>query len=628
MKERLAELAPGQPVMVCANGRESDQDTDFMRIIADIVGDGAHPLAEPIEDDLHRLRKKAEIRARACRDHAAAQHLNCAVCEHIERRAEILARIKGRRTRSNGLLSWLPRLFRLRRVAPTAEILAPGAALDELDAAIRRDRKALAKIASAKDPISVSEGIVADMEALFPALAATALTVDADDRHKLRTEQKELELWGRTDARKMTDYVALQVLACRPLWAATTLSVPSRVPLAPGIFDYVIFDEANQCDIASALPLMARAKRAVVVGDTAQPESVPGLAHASERTLMTAAGLPPRGMGRYAQSRNSLFRFCVARAGKGSVTLRDQFHSAPAIVDYLNDAFYGERLRVACDVAGLKVPAAADPGISWTDVRGRVSLDQAGQSRNHEEAKAIAAHLRWLLGEQDYQGSIGVIAPFNAQVALLRRLIDNDPPREQQQRAELKIATVDRFRGEMRDIILFSPVAGPGLCQDGREFLIRDKPCFNVAISRARALAHVFGDLSFARDSGIRHLAGLAESATKPGVSESPGDVFDITWERRIDAALRARGLDPNPQYPVAGRNLDFALFGDGEIKLDLEVDGGRSNMDPDGGRKIGDMWRDHQLKSMGWRVRRFWVHELQRDMERCLDQVERDLAG
>jgi len=628
VEERLAELAPEQQVMVRANDRKGDRDTDFVRVIADLAGDDTRPFAKTTGDSLHRLRNKVEARTRAFRDRAAAQHLHCALSEHIERRAEILARVEDRRPRSGRLFSRLLRLLRLRRAAPAAEILAPGATLDELDAAIGRDKKALARIAAAKAPIPLSEEIVAGVKALFPALTANALAVDPEDRNKLHAEQKALELWGRINARDMTEHVALQVLACRPIWAATTLSVPSRVPLAPGIFDYVIFDDASQCDIASALPLMARAKRAVVVGDPNQPESIPGLGLAQERTLMKAAGLPLRSMGRYAQSRNSLFGFCVSRPGTRSVMLRDQFRSAPAIVDYLNDAFYGGRLRAARGVAGLKAPTAAKPGISWTDVRGRVSLDQAGQSQNHEEAKAVAAHLGLLLCKQDYQGTIGVITPFNAQAALLKRLIDNDIPRELQERVELMIGTVDKFQGGERDVILFSPVAGPGLCQDAHAFLIRDKRRFNAAISRARALAHVFGNLSFARESGIRHLAILADRATNPRVRESPEDVFDITCERRVDTALRARGLDPTPQYPVAGRNLDFALFGEGEIKLDLEMDGRRWHMDPDGGRKIDDMWRDHQLKSLGWRVRRFWIHELQQDMEGCLDQVERDLAG
>ena len=98
--------------------------------------------------------------------------------------------------------------------------------------------------------------------------------------------------------------------------------------------------------------------------------------------------------------------------------------------------------------------------------------------------------------------------------------------------------------------------------------------------------------------------------------------------ERILDAAMRARGLRPLPQYEIAGRRLDFALFGRGEIKLDVEVDGRFWHQNIDGSRKQSDLWRDHQLKSLGWRVRRFWVDELSKDMEACLDLIERDLAA
>ena len=52
-----------------------------------------------------------------------------------------------------------------------------------------------------------------------------------------------------------------------PAWAVTNLSVGRLIPLAPGIFDLSVFDEASQCDIASAIPILFRSKRAAVVGD-------------------------------------------------------------------------------------------------------------------------------------------------------------------------------------------------------------------------------------------------------------------------------------------------------------------------------------------------------------------------
>lgn len=50
----------------------------------------------------------------------------------------------------------------------------------------------------------------------------------------------------------------------------TSLSARRSLPFEPKIFDCLIIDEASQCDIASALPLLLRAKRLVVIGDPQQ----------------------------------------------------------------------------------------------------------------------------------------------------------------------------------------------------------------------------------------------------------------------------------------------------------------------------------------------------------------------
>ena len=91
---------------------------------------------------------------------------------------------------------------------------------------------------------------------------------------------------------------------------------------------------------------------------------------------------------------------------------------------------------------------------------------------------------------------------------------------------------------------------------------------------------------------------------------------------------MKDKGLDPIPQYEIAGRRLDFALFGlKKEIKINIEVDGRRWHTDIDGRRKTADLWRDHQMKSMGWRVQRFWVDELNKDMEKCIGIIKQKLT-
>ncbi len=626
VEERLAQLLPEHGLLVRAKDRDGERDTDFVRVVAEIVADATPPPLVAPTVRVDRLVTEARACAAARQQVARNAQLNALLSYHVERWEVVSGRPAPRRGLARRVREWLRRVL-WRRPPSLPQPLPEPATAAELEATILALREALGRSVDAADPIPRRRAVEEGMAALGGDLAASVLAVEETERQRLASERADLELDGKPDARRMSAELARLVVRHRPFWAISTLSVPSRVPLVPGLFDYVVFDEASQCDVASAIPLLARARAAVIVGDPQQLEGVPQLSSAQERALLSGADLPRRGMGSYVQSRNSLFGFCAARAGTRRMMLRGQFRSAPEIVAYLNDAFYDGRLEALRDPATLQVPEGARPGIAWTDIRGKAVPESGGGARNDTEAEAIAQHLDRLLSTEGYAGTVGVITPFNAQVAALRQAVDARIPRQRQEDASLLVATVDRFQGAEHDLILFSPVAATGLGVGQRTFLQRDGRRFNVAISRARAVAHVFGDLEFARNSGIRHLQKLAERATRSR-QRAGEDVFDSEWERRVDAALRARGLDPTPQYPVAGRYLDFALFGPTGVKLDLEVDGERWHLDRDGLRKVDDLWRDRQLQSLGWRVRRFWVHELHQDLEKCIDLVERDLAG
>jgi very-short-patch-repair endonuclease len=414
------------------------------------------------------------------------------------------------------------------------------------------------------------------------------------------------------------------VLQHRPLWLASVLGTPKRIPLDDGLFDLVIFDEASQCDIASALPLFARAKRAVVVGDDRQLSFIPQLGQAQDRNLMKAQGLPTLGMGRFAQSRQSLFDFAKRVPGVPRVLLRHQYRSAGPIVDYISETFYGGQLTTSYDPKTIRPPKDQKPGIAWSHVPGP-GIAQQGNV-NPAEAEAIAAHIRMLLVDQGYDGSLGVISPFRPQVQTIEAAVRAKVSVQKLEGAEFRVATVDGFQGQERDLILFSHCLSANSAMSAVTFVQKDLRRLNVAISRARAVAHVFGDLDYARSAKVRALARLAAVATEPRRTVGEG-VFDSEWERRVFYALKERGLVPQPQFEIAGRRLDFALFGATGVKLDLEVDGRHWHQDTDGRRKMTDHWRDHQLQSLGWRVRRFWVDELSKDMEACLDLIERDLS-
>lgn len=433
---------------------------------------------------------------------------------------------------------------------------------------------------------------------ILPAELRRRVRLSEDKRQALADAKDDHDFQG---AGPLPGSIVRMVLEYRPLWLVSVLGTAKRVPLDDGLFDLVIFDEASQCDIASAMPLFARAKRAVVVGDDRQLSFIPQLGRAQDRNLMQAQGLPVKGMGRFAQSLRSLFDFALRVPNVPRVTLRHQYRSAGPIVDYISKTFYGGELVVAQPPDGVKVPRNAKPGIAWTHVPAP-AIPSKGNI-NRAEAHAVACEVKKLLVDQAYDGTIGAITPFRAQIVEIEDAVRAQVSDDLLKKAEFRAGTVDGFQGQERDLILFSPVVGATSPTSNLTFLQKDRRRLNVAISRARAVAHVLGDLDFARTGKVSALARLAATATEPRKRSGEG-TFDSEWERRVFHALKDRGLKPFPQHEIAGRYLDFALFGKNGVKLDLEVDGRRWHQTADGRRKTADIWRDEQLKALGWRVR------------------------
>ncbi|MEQ9413518.1 MAG: AAA domain-containing protein, partial [Cyclobacteriaceae bacterium] len=58
-----------------------------------------------------------------------------------------------------------------------------------------------------------------------------------------------------------------------------------------------MIDEASQCDIASALPLLYRAKRAVIIGDDKQLTHISSISETQDIHLLEKYGLDDNYMG-------------------------------------------------------------------------------------------------------------------------------------------------------------------------------------------------------------------------------------------------------------------------------------------------------------------------------------------
>jgi superfamily I DNA and/or RNA helicase len=142
----------------------------------------------------------------------------------------------------------------------------------------------------------------------------------------------------------------------------------------------VVIDEASQCDIASALPLLFRAKRAVVLGDPQQLRHISRLSEYRDQALMVKHNLLDEPGPSWGYRANSLYDLAAAKAKSGSiVALRDHHRSHADIINFSNSFFYGGKLRVATDYRRLQRPEG--PAVRWVDAKGGVVRPPAAHPR-------------------------------------------------------------------------------------------------------------------------------------------------------------------------------------------------------------------------------------------------------
>ena len=90
------------------------------------------------------------------------------------------------------------------------------------------------------------------------------------------------------------------ISVCR-LISLTSLSVKAGFPLVDNLFDILIIDEASQCDIASAIPLILRAKQVVIIGDPKQLRHITSVRVDDENIIREHMGLSARPYLNYAR---------------------------------------------------------------------------------------------------------------------------------------------------------------------------------------------------------------------------------------------------------------------------------------------------------------------------------------
>jgi very-short-patch-repair endonuclease len=378
----------------------------------------------------------------------------------------------------------------------------------------------------------------------------------------------------------------------------------------PAVYDTVIIDEASQCDVPPMIPALYRAKTAVIVGDPQQFPPVVTMRVARNEYLLRQNQLK--------DVKYAMYNYCQASAysvvGEKRIMLTNHYRCHPDIAEYFNDAFYNNRLNVCTSMEGLSSPSAygLKHAVDWVNVNNSIE----------SEIDAVVDRVA-LLARTGYSGSVGVVTPLRKYANILDEKLNRY---RHSFKDELIVNTVNAFQGGEKDVIIFMLSYTSDLAKTQNWYITSEsnRYIYNVAVSRARACLVLVGDKSRCAESDctlLRKLAALPIEKKKN--SDAPR--FDSVWEERFYNALVQVGIVPQTQYHLVGRRLDMAVITD-SVKLDIEVDGVRWHTSASGGRKTDDLWRDMQVTSAGCKVLRFWVYELEQDMQACVEVVKNAL--
>jgi RecA/RadA recombinase len=322
------------------------------------------------------------------------------------------------------------------------------------------------------------------------------LLVDISSRFRCREKRAtftERDLWSK--------YSQLQQEY--PIVLSTTHAL--KTSLAPDcLYDLVIVDEASQVDIATGVLALSCAKRVAIVGDQAQ---LPNIIDQESRGKIDALwGKYQPECNAWNYTSHSLLSSVAAMWPEApNVLLREHYRCHPQIVGFFSPKFYDDKLITMTTDGGESDVMQVIFTVPGNHARGRINQRQIDVIRQ-EILPAL---------HQAGVTDVGVIAPYRAQVAMLREAVGD----------AAEVDTVHGFQGREKHAVVLSTVDN----QIG-EF-VDDPKLLNVAVSRAqRRLIVVMADKSGDFTTNFGDLVRYIVRQNQLVVRSKVRSVFDLLY--------------------------------------------------------------------------------------------------
>jgi len=468
----------------------------------------------------------------------------------------------------------------------------------------------------------------------------------------------------------------------KPIWLMSPLSVSDTLPLAPDLFDVVIFDEASQIPVEEAVPALYRAPQVIVVGDEMQlpPTNFFSAARDSDEETLEVEEEGER----IAVSLDADSFLTQSAKNLPATLLAWHYRSrSESLIGFSNAAFYAgnlytipDRALPAAEQAEIIVRSAADAAEKAGELLARpLSFHHMERSpyesrRNAGEAAYIAQLVRELLLRETGR-SIGIVAFSEAQqgeiesalealaeqdAAFSTRLEQEYVREDEDQFVGLFVKNLENVQGDERDIILLSICYGPDA--NGR-MLMNFGPInqrggekrLNVIFSRARhhmavvssirhtAITNDYNDGAAALKNFLHYaeccsrgdgllartvLESLNPLARKQLANAASRDAV----VSQLSEALRGRGFTVDERVGQSRFRCDLAIrAADGaSYAAGILADTAIHYQNPDVAERC--VTQPGILRAFGWRVAlvltRDWFHEPQA----VLDRIARLIRG
>lgn len=428
-----------------------------------------------------------------------------------------------------------------------------------------------------------------------------------------------------------------------PIWMMSLDDVSRIVPLEKNAFDYVIIDEASQCNFAYAFPAMFRAKHTIFFGDTLQMRDDSNKFKSNDQLKAIAAKykIPEKFQIKSEEEAVKSVMDIAYLNGFRKADLKYHYRSPKELIGFSNESFYESK--------GRKLEAVNDNILPYKDT-GRVLLthivkpddsEETSDKTNHAEIRKIQELVDEIRNDPILNDkSIAILTFFNEQAELIRSVIKDE---------NIKVSIIDGIQGDERDIVIYSfvikdPVVGkrmyvPMTAEGGSVNKELAEGRVNVAFSRARLQVHTVTSLAPELwPEGIwikRYLEYVETSGVVNRRHSKSEQQFDSNFEENVFSylakELNASEFTLETQVESLGFKIDLVVCRNGK-KLAIEMDGPSHFEGGDGQVYVKNDWdRQGALETAGWNFYRIsyfdWVKDREAEQKALIEYIQQYFA-